>query len=89
MQGRRWQLPVPPLCCTLLRTRGWRAIHVVLLLTNGFMAPTDTTLQDEMLGSVRDAAGPGAWSVLVLDATTTKVPFACLPARPACLLAAP
>ena len=35
-------------------------------------APLLLWLQDEMLGSVRDAAG-GAWSVLVLDPTTTKV----------------
>ncbi|PRW58349.1 SM Sec1-family [Chlorella sorokiniana] len=33
---------------------------------------TRQRLLDEMLGSVRDAAG-GAWSVLVLDPTTTKV----------------
>ena len=36
------------------------------------LGPAVTLLQDEMLGSVRDAAG-GAWSVLVLDPTTTKV----------------
>ncbi len=42
--------------------------------------PSLASSQDEMLGSVRDAAG-GAWSVLVLDPTTTKVRRLGLPGR--------